>query len=385
MDMTLARPRLPVLTSLRFFAALHVVLFHLQATKIAFLHDSAMSRFAGIGYTGVSLFFVLSGFILVYTYAGRETKPKEFYRARFARIYPAYVFSLLLAAPWFYFGMFVFKVPFFMWSAAHPAIASLLVLMLSQAWVPAAALAWNPVAWSLSVEAFFYAAFPFLLPRFEKRTGGQLFAMLTGFWLLGLSVSVGYMLLRPDHVAVLNANVLTATWLNVVKFSPLARLPEFLMGMTCGMIFLRNPNKRQWATPLAIAALVGLAVVVFYSTAIPYPILHTGLLGIFFAALIYGLALRPSWAAILDNKLLVLFGDASYSLYLLHQVVIPMFFFREGGRMVHQTIPWMVVAVAAAVGVAILVYRFIEQPLRRKLNPRRAKRVLDGAVQPATA
>jgi peptidoglycan/LPS O-acetylase OafA/YrhL len=113
--------------------------------------------------------------------------------------------------------------------------------------------------------------------------------------------------------------------------------------------------------------------------------LHTGLLGICFAALIYGLALRPRWSAILDNRALVLFGDASYSLYLLHQVVIPMFFFREGGRIVHPTIPWIILAVSVALGVSILVYRFIEQPLRRKLNPRRAATVVSTAEAPVLA
>jgi peptidoglycan/LPS O-acetylase OafA/YrhL len=81
----------------------------------------------------------------------------------------------------------------------------------------------------------------------------------------------------------------------------------------------------------------------------------------------------------------VLFGDASYSLYLLHQVVIPMFFFREGGRIVHPTIPWIILAVSTALGVSILVYRFIEQPLRRKLNPRRAATVVSTAEAPVLA
>jgi peptidoglycan/LPS O-acetylase OafA/YrhL len=384
MDLTVARPRIPVLTSLRFFAALHVVLFHLQATKIAFL-TGPMSGFAGIGYTGVSLFFVLSGFILVYTYAGRHTAAKQFYRARFARIYPAYAFSLLLTAPFFYFGMYMFKVPFLVWSAAHPFVAMGLVLTLLQAWVPPAAMAWNAVAWSLSVEAFFYILFPFLLPRFEKRSSSQLLWMPGAFWLLGLAISGGYVLLRPDHLAGVDSNVLNATWLNVVKFHPLARLPEFLIGMTCGMLFIHNPGKQRLATPLTLGALIALAIVARFWASIPYPILHTGLLGICFAALIYGLALRPRWSAILDNRALVLFGEASYSLYLLHQVVIPMFFFREGGRIVHPTIPWIILAVSVALGVSILVYRFIEQPLRRKLNPRRAATVVSTTEAPVLA
>jgi peptidoglycan/LPS O-acetylase OafA/YrhL len=260
-----------------------------------------------------------------------------------------------------------------------------LVILLLQAWVPMAALTWNAVAWSLSVESFFYAVFPFLLPRFEKRDNAQLVTLLIVFWLAGLSISVAYVILNPDHLAIMNSDVLNATWMNVVKFNPLVRIPEFLIGMTCGMLFLKNPAKKTLATPIVLVGLIALGVVIYYSPSIPYPILHTGLLGIFFSMVIYGLALQPSWSAILDNKVLVLFGDASYSLYLLHQVVIPMFFFREGGRIAHPTAPWILLSTSVALGVSVLVYRFIEQPLRRKLNPRRSKAKAPVAEQPVLA
>src|SRR5258708_9253144 len=92
MDLSDARPRLPALTSVRFFAAFHVVIFHFQAMQI-FIGPVWFQKLSSIGYVGVSFFFVLSGFILVYTYAGRPLVLKNFWRARFARIYPAYAFS----------------------------------------------------------------------------------------------------------------------------------------------------------------------------------------------------------------------------------------------------------------------------------------------------
>src|SRR5216684_4890803 len=101
MDFSDARPRLPALTSLRFFAAFHVVIFHFQAMQI-FIGPVWFQKLSSIGYVGVSFFFVLSGFILVYTYAGRPMILKNFWRARFARIYPAYAFSLLVTALFFF-------------------------------------------------------------------------------------------------------------------------------------------------------------------------------------------------------------------------------------------------------------------------------------------
>ena len=76
-----------------FFAAFHVVIFHFQAMQI-FIGPVWFQKLSSIGYVGVSFFFVLSSFILVYTYAGRPMILKNFWRARFARIYPAYAFSL---------------------------------------------------------------------------------------------------------------------------------------------------------------------------------------------------------------------------------------------------------------------------------------------------
>src|SRR5467141_2329448 len=105
MDLSDARPRLPALTSLRFFAAFHVVIFHFQAMQI-FIGPAWFQKLSSIGYAGVSFFFVLSGFILVYTYEGRPMVLKNFWRARFARIYPAYAFSLLVTAPFFFYAVF---------------------------------------------------------------------------------------------------------------------------------------------------------------------------------------------------------------------------------------------------------------------------------------
>src|SRR5262252_4726703 len=101
MSLEVSRPRLPAVTSLRFFAAFHVALFHMKEMRVL-THPEWLRAFAGIGYTGVSFFFVLSGFILVYTYWGRDISLGNFWQTRFARIYPAYLFSLVLTFPFFY-------------------------------------------------------------------------------------------------------------------------------------------------------------------------------------------------------------------------------------------------------------------------------------------
>jgi peptidoglycan/LPS O-acetylase OafA/YrhL len=370
MDLSAARPRLRALTSLRFFAAFHVVIFHFQAMQI-FFGPAWFQKLSSIGYVGVTFFFVLSGFILVYTYAGRPVILKDFWRARFARIYPAYAFSLLVTAPFFFFAVLTMNIPFFAWAKAHLKLASVLVLSLLQAWVPQAALTWNAVAWSLSVEAFFYVLFPFLLLFLIRRAPPQLFLIAVASWLSSLALSCFYVLVNPDRLSVVNADVLGAFWLNALKFNPLARLPEFLLGMACGFLFLRSRKDSKLALPLVLVGIAALALVAYFSGVIPYAILHTALLAPAFAAIVYGFALRPKWGSILENRWLVLCGDASYSLYLLHSMIIGMYFHNTTGQLRNQNPVGVLVFVLLAVTVSALVYRFIEEPARSKLNPKR--------------
>ena len=367
------RPLLPAVTSLRFLAAFHVALFHMNEMRVL-TGPRWLKTFAGIGYVGVSFFFVLSGFILVYTYAGRNIVTREFWQTRFARIYPAYAFSLLLTLPFFYFGAHHLRVPFFYFAEKHFTVAALLVVFLLQAWVPAAALSWNPVAWSLSVEAFFYALFPFALTRFSKLSRTMLWLLIPACWLAGMAFSVGYLAMRPAGAPYVSS-INFSPAVQFVKFFPLVRLPEFLMGMACGFLFLRSGRTPKLALLLVGLGLLGVAGVAVASRFVPYLVVHTALSGPAFATLVYGIALQPKWTAWLNNRLLVLFGNASYSFYLLHSLfVFPFFYSLRTQTVRFNGFLGITVWTVLALIVSSLVYRFIEEPSRRKLRPKRDTR-----------
>src|SRR5215469_558739 len=232
------RPRLHALTSLRFFAAVHVVLFHMRVIGILPGGSWWYQNFASIGFVGVNFFFVLSGFILVYTYEGPALNAGNFWWARFARIYPAYLLSLLVAAPFFFLALHHLDLPFYAWSKVHPVWASTLTLTLLQAWVPQGALTWNSVCWSLSVEAFFYFVFPLFLLRSRRTSPRALLFWLGALWLVSLSCSSSYVFLHPDGAANVNSGATDLFWKNVLSFNPLVRLPEFLIGLVTGRLFL---------------------------------------------------------------------------------------------------------------------------------------------------
>lgn len=377
------RPRLPALTAVRFLAALHVCVFHMYAMRIA-TGIGLVHRIASIGYVGVNFFFVLSGFILVYTYADRGTPARQFWWARFARIYPAYLFSLVFTAPFFFYvslKMHPAPIAFMIWPQNHLITSCLLVVPLIQSWVPGAALAWNPPAWSLSDEAFFYLLFPALLVWLLSKSKKTWFGVALAAWAASLAVTLAYVFLRPDGVSLVNDDSYF-TWLSVVKFFPLVRLPEFLLGACCGLLFLRNSIDRKWGTWFVLIGAAYFAVMVGLAPRIPYPVLHDAALTPGFALIIFGLALRPAWSRVLEFWPLVLLGDASYSFYLLHANLIAMVF-NPTGQPLNLPLWKLIAGLMVPVAISIVVYKWIESPARRKLLKKK-KRELKAAPAAAT-
>ncbi len=292
---------------------------------------------------------------------------RRFWQARFARIYPAYVVSLLASAPFFFFAVRTLNLPFFAWSKQHLVTACVLTVGLLQSWVPNAALTWNSVCWSLSVEAFFYAVFPLLILCSADTKPSKLLLWIVGSSLASLSFSLLYVLLHPDGIAKINSGETTLLWKNVLSFNPLVRLPEFLVGVFAGRLFLARNGNRKLATPLVMTGLAIVGTITVLVGKIPSPFISAGFLSMAFAAIIYGLALRPLWSRLLEARWLVLLGDASYSLYLLHSIVIT----RAFDRLSYLPV-WLRVcgALAAAMAASLLSYLVVEEPARRILRPR---------------
>lgn len=409
---TTDRPHLKALTSLRIFAALHVVIFHFgrefadsAAEKlragggvVASVAAEALQGLVHSGYVGVSLFFVLSGFILAYNYldrfAARTISAREFWLARFARIYPVYFAGLVIAAPFAILHHLQHdgvKMAAAKLVAVFAASASLV-----QAWSPQTALRWNGPGWSLSDEAFFYLLFPLLAWPMVRHLGRRgLAAGAAGMWLAGMAIPILYILLRPDgrELQELFANgALTAStdkWLEAMKFSPLARLAEFLLGIFLGKLYLDDlaagrSGRGAWiAAPAAILIFLALAC----SNALPYPLLHNGLLAPLFGLLILGLA-HGRRAGLLTSRPLVLLGEASYSVYILHVPIgwglIALAWFAGFGDTATPLefprpmpgIPFLLAYIAILLAVSTLSFLYLETPargwIRRALSRRSA-------------
>lgn len=259
------------LTGVRFIAAMGVFVAHFGNFDF--------------GAQGVSLFFVLSGFILQKVYTSKEWTLGQFYWARFARIYPAYLFSLVVALPVFWPLIRTHEnVPVFMAS----------VLLMLHAWVPDTAHYWNNPSWSLSAEALFYFVFPFFLPLLNLRVR-YLVLIVAGLW-----AAQTWAQLTGDH---------SDHGQFISKF-PLLRLPEFLIGIAFG--WLHGRARVPYAVTTALTVIVAAAMFM------PYERTYTAL------APVYGLLLLglTDHKGFLANRTMVLLGEASYSFYLLHMPVL---------------------------------------------------------------
>lgn len=338
---------LPALTGIRFFAAFYVVLGHgLPWIENRAVLPISVSIFLRNSYIAVSLFFMLSGFILAYTYT--EFSPgarsyAKFWKARFARIYPVYLFSMLLALP-FQFHALTLK-------------STAAVLLMVQAWNPLhpeMAGAWNYPAWSLSVEAFFYLCFPFVQMRvasMSRRAIHVLGIISLLACILLHTPAQGLGLWNPDAVAPISIPL------------PIVRFPEFLLGVIVGNLFLRfGPAAKQPFLTLvaALAAILCLSI-----TKGPWVSLSV----LPFAVLLYSLAgSGDAIASFLSHPFMLLLGGASYSVYLLQLPV------RDWVRTLLAQTTASLNALNAPITplvlvlFSILVFRYFEEPLRKAIR-----------------
>ncbi len=383
-DRGASAPALDALTGLRFVAALGVVLFHAVPWRFPSAHG-APRQLVESGFVGVSLFFVLSGFILAYNYLdpGRgalRRSTREFWWARVARIYPVYLLSLAFAAPEVAHMLRAPASP----GDVHGATASLaLAPVLLQSWWPTAACRWNCPGWSLSVEAFFYLLFPFVGVRLARQRKRALLAFGAVVWALGLVPPAIYLATAPWNGGAGPTHLESGFWLNALKFHPIPHLPEFLIGVVTGLVYLRVRERDARATLpptsarrirlLAGAATLAAGAALALTSWLPFLLVRDGVLAPVWALAIYALALRDGVIAqVLASRPLVRLGEASYALYLIHSPLDG--YLRKLTALVpgyRLTSGWdLGVYLFVAIVLSLAILRWVEEPARRAIRRR---------------
>ncbi|MDG4826225.1 acyltransferase [Asanoa sp. WMMD1127] len=360
-----AAPRLPSLTGLRFAAALLVFGVHAYSfiPVGGFAHDLG-HLLLDPGDLGVSFFFVLSGFVLTWAARGAGPAPGRglgrFFAGRFLRIYPAYVVALGLAVVSKWVGDLVDPVGNRMNQVNGHNLGTSLFLV--QAWYPddVTYLGISPVAWSLSCEIAFYAAFPLLYPLLRRLAGRAL--ALTAVGLVGLG------LLLP-LIAHLFVDPAYQRWF--VYVLPLTRGVEFALGIALALL-VRSGAWRGPGLPVASALFVANYLIV---NLLPHSVRDTAAVLATTALLIPAAATADLTAArsVWRHPLLIKLGDASYAFFLVHLTIVTTgmtILGRSHDYPVWQAVPLGLGFLVVSYAVALPLHRCVETPAMRLLRRR---------------
>jgi hypothetical protein len=356
--------KLDNLTIVRFFAAFVVFMMH---GGMVFLNDPAMPQFVkniiSHGGEGVTIFFVLSGYILAYNYKRKILESafnfKDYLTNRFARIYPMYLVALIVGIPFMIAHARFLGVHY---NPAYLLIDSICRLFLLHAWNPYFNTHphWLTQGWTLSVELLFYLSFPFLVNFIER--------WKKYIWIIWSTAIVLSWL--PRMLLVVKFGDASTDW---VQQFPLLRLPEFITGICSYYIFEASRSKSRLLLILKYVSV--LAILLILSQSYWYAkSAMTAILVLATSSLMIGQSVNHRKGGTNSvQKLFVFLGEASYSMYLIHGFFIVLVF-KFMGKVLHSNAEDSYLAFAISLILtlagAALCYLYIEVPSRIWLRSR---------------
>ncbi|MES1224348.1 MAG: acyltransferase, partial [Bacteroidota bacterium] len=333
-------------------------------------------------YLMVDFFFILSGFIMSHVYSSNFAGPvrgsdfKKFTMARFARVYPLHLFSLLLTT------LFLFLL--YQWGAKVPPVIDaansfysfgtnlfLLHSMNLHQWFT-----FNHASWSISTEWWMYMLFPFLVSPFMKLSArGRIFIFalcIAGYLVIGFLLVP--LVTMPDALSVFRVHPFS---LNVAyQFGFFRCMFGFVLGMIVYLTYKSSRSKTLFSSGYTfLVLLAALALCLHFAVPDVFTVLFFP--GILLSAA-YG---SPTLNRVLASKPLQRLGDWSFSIYLMHQP-----FLYQGAALMQNpdktgiTVPnmgmgmsWLtcILFIVFILFISYLSYRYIEVPARNFINGRR--------------
>jgi peptidoglycan/LPS O-acetylase OafA/YrhL len=352
------------LTSLRFIAAFYVFLFHIHI-RIPLSANTYISNFLEVGAIGMSVFFILSGFILSLRYQEEILNPhfqQRYFVSRVARICPVYFTAALLSLPWFGvdFGVIDSIKPFLQ--------ASFLVLVsvfLIQAWFPQTLSFWNiGGSWSISVEAFFYSIFPFVYKACLRLSKKKLIILFFIGYLLSILPGLSFVIFDNKN-------------LGIFYSMPIFRAPEFFLGIICFLICKFDRIRFVSTSLLFVVLIIFILYLSIIGMKLPIYVCHNWIVApIILLFLVYIIQNDNSVVyKVLSNRVFEWLGKISYGFYSYQFLII--FPLKNNHKDIVEFIPtlaniWILVAISLVLLIMIsaVSYHYIEEPMRRVIQRR---------------
>jgi peptidoglycan/LPS O-acetylase OafA/YrhL len=365
------KPYYSALTGLRAIAALLVYFFHLNPLRTASASNWLAYQgriFIAQWNAGVTIFFVLSGFLITARYSKdvEVSWPwfRRFIQNRFARIYPIYfLLTLLTFALWVFFPQ-AYPRAWASFTALDKLVIVLLNITLTRAYSELLIYEGVLTAWSLTVEETFYLLSPLFLLTLKRR-----------WWPL-LAYSILFPLLGLLLVAIFTTHIpyyrlMGSRWF-MVNYTFFGHTAEFMAGIGLALWVVRHPSLPR--TRLSMTALggIGLLSALLVSSHLSESTTErfaVGLvLALFCCPLFYGLISEQTWVrSLLETKIFQQLGKISYVFYLLHIGIFPTTLENIFGI---SGVWALLLSVTLA---SFVLYQFVELPLHKYL---RAKPIL---------
>ncbi|MBR0830463.1 acyltransferase [Bradyrhizobium manausense] len=345
--------RFVVLDFYRFVAALGVFIFHLKNI------DKGISP-AWNGSYGlfVDMFFILSGFVISYSYPASSTGMRSYLRflvRRIARIYPLHLLTLLAFVALAWVGV--------AGPTSHTSFLDFIHnVFLVQAWGVTDHLSFNSPSWSISAELFCYLLFPLLM----------ILATNVSPLMLAIIVAVSYAVLAHGHLPIWQER--SQMYGANFDYGMLRALPSFLNGILLAILFKLSGKYRS--KPLAIVGLAVFATSVLILNVFAKPDLAI----ILFSLAILLTAIGESAFKVFPGTVwLGRLGNTSYAIYMLHELLLILVFKPAWNGLGLQPDAFPIFAVACCVVLTIaadITYSYIENPARKligRLAPKDSK------------
>ena len=357
--------RVEMIDAIRGLACLWVLLHHSYlywAWRVHIRHLSHVQDVARIGFLGVHLFLVISGFVLFFPVvrrhgiAGAHVDLRPFLHRRARRILPPYYSALLL-----FMGLSLWPVAGHLLGSVSDVRSDLLHVTMLYNLDPVSITAFNGAFWSLALEFQLYLVFPLLL--WGCRRAGLLATVgaTLALAIVWQTVVTPRMLLLDGRPLNNQLWPMQAAWYNAVP----GRWFEFAMGMVAAALVVR-PRRGQTAAAAAVIAAVapvGVWLVLKHGQFGP---LRDQLWGIVFAATLVLTAATPAWLArSAVVRLTAWSGGISYSIYLLHEPLLQLsqlVLDRMGIRLEYRLPLFLACGLPLLVGLGFAFHLVAERP-----------------------
>lgn len=353
-----ARSYFPQLTGLRAIAALLVFVHH-----FAFAEEKVgrfLFRFQSELYIGVSIFFVLSGFLITLRYHDEKISLKQYAVNRFARIYPMFFLLTVFTFVYYYYNpgeRFAQEA-----IGKDITISFLANISLLKGFFDDLRFTGIAQGWTLTVEECFYFLAPLIF--FLLRRNIKILFIVLGFYIAG-----SLLVLMPKGE---NIYGFFNTWQFMFIATFFGRCLDFFIGIQLTLWFRTRNKAATKSTYYTVTGMLLLSFSVFLLSIrdvdeARYPlgiytnaglVINNWILPFAIGVLFWGLITEKTWISrLLSTKLFELLGKSSYTFYLVHMGVISL--------LVVDLVPIWIIHLPIMLIISIILYKLVEEPMNK--------------------